>query len=295
MNPGTFIQLVIDGLSTGSIYAALALAIVLVNQATGLINFAQGGMAVLSAYIAWALNGFGVPLVLAILAAIVISFFMGALIERYLIRRFERGDPDTAVVVTIGLLTFITGLCAWIWTYNNRLFPSLFPLETIRIGGAVISVRSLGTIIVIVVIMLLLQALFLGTKLGLALRAVAINPGSAAFSGINVGRNLMVGWGLAAVLGAVAGVLVAPQLTLTPGMMDGALVYALAACILGGLSSPIGVVVAAWLIGVLENLAAVYVPFIGHDLKIAVPFILIFVVLIVRPQGLFGRKAVVRV
>ena len=292
---GTFIQLVIDGLSTGSIYAALALAIVLVNQATGLINFAQGGMAVLSAYIAWALNGFGVPILLAILAAIVASFLFGAIIERYLIRRFERGDPDTAVVVTIGLLTLITGFCAWIWTYNNRLFPSLFPLQTIQIGGAVISVRSLGTIIVIVVIMLLLQALFLGTKLGLALRAVAINPASSAFSGINVGRSLMVGWGLAAVLGAVAGVLVAPQLTLTPGMMDSALVYALAACILGGLSSPIGVVVAAWLIGVLENLAAVYIPFIGHDLKIAVPFILIFVVLIVRPQGLFGRKAVVRV
>jgi branched-chain amino acid transport system permease protein len=197
--------------------------------------------------------------------------------------------------VTIGLLTLITGFCAWIWTYNNRLFPSLFPLETIQIAGAVVSVRSLGTFIVIVACMLLLQALFLGTKLGLALRAVAINPASAAFSGVNVGRNLMIGWGLAAVLGAVAGVLVAPQLTLTPGMMDSALVYALAACILGGLSSPIGVVVAAWLIGVLENLAAVYVPFIGHDLKIAVPFILIFVVLIVRPQGLFGRKAVVRV
>ncbi|HKP06206.1 MAG TPA: branched-chain amino acid ABC transporter permease [Microbacterium sp.] len=295
MNSGTFIQLVIDGLSTGSIYAALALAIVLVNQATGLINFAQGGMAVLSAYIAWSLNGFGIPLILAIVAAIVVSFFLGALIERYLIRRFERGDPDTAVVVTIGLLTLITGLCAWIWTYNNRLFPSLFPLETIQFAGAVISVRSLGTIIVIVVIMGLMQALFLGTKLGLALRAVAINPASSAFSGINVGRNLMVGWGLAAVLGAVAGVLVAPQLTLTPGMMDSALVYALAACILGGLSSPIGVVVAAWLIGVLENLAAVYIPFIGHDLKIAVPFILIFVVLLVRPQGLFGRKAVVRV
>ena len=292
---GTFIQLVIDGLSTGSIYAALALAIVLVNQATGLINFAQGGMAVLSAYIAWALNGFGVPLVLAILLAVIASFVLGALIERYLIRRFERGDPDTAVVVTIGLLTLITGVCAWIWTYNNRLFPSLFPLETIKVAGAVISVRSLGTILVIVAIMILLQALFLGTKLGLALRAVAINPASSAFSGINVGRSLMVGWGLAAVLGAVAGVLVAPQLTLTPGMMDSALVYALAACILGGLSSPIGVVVAAWLIGVLENLAAVYIPFIGHDLKIAVPFILIFVVLIVRPQGLFGRKAVVRV
>lgn len=292
---GTFIQLVIDGLSTGSIYAALALAIVLVNQATGLINFAQGGMAVLSAYIAWAINGFGVPLILAIVASVAISFVLGAVIERYLIRRFERGDPDTAVVVTIGLLTLITGFCAWMWTYNNRLFPSLFPLETIQVAGAVISVRSLGTFIVIVAIMLLLQALMLGTKLGLALRAVAINPASAAFSGVPVGRHLMVGWGLAAALGAMAGVLVAPQLTLTPGMMDSALVYALAAVILGGLSSPVGVVVAAWLIGVLENLAAVYVPFIGHDLKIAVPFILIFVVLIVRPQGLFGRKAVVRV
>jgi branched-chain amino acid transport system permease protein len=292
---GTFIQLVIDGLTTGSIYAALALAIVLVNQATGLINFAQGGMAVLSAYVAWALNGLGIPLIVAILIAIVFSFILGAVIERYLIRRFEGGDPDTAVVVTIGLLTLITGICAWIWTYNNRLFPSLFPLETVQFAGASISVRSLGTFIVIVAMMGLLQALFLGTKLGLALRAVAINPHSSAFSGLPVGRLLMTGWGLAAVLGAVAGVLVAPQLTLTPGMMDSALVYALAACILGGLSSPVGVVVAAWLIGVLENLAAVYVPFIGHDLKIAVPFILIFVVLIIRPQGLFGRKAVVRV
>jgi branched-chain amino acid transport system permease protein len=292
---GTFIQLVVDGLSTGSIYAALALAIVLVNQSTGLINFAQGGMAVISAYIAWQLTQFGIPLLLAILLSILISFVFGALIERLLIRRFEGGDPDTAIVVTVGLLTLLTGIAAWFWSYNNKLFPSLFPLETVTIAGAVISVRSLGTIFVIVAIMVLLQLLFLGTKLGLALRAVAINPQSAAFSGMPVGLLLMVGWGLAASLGAVAGALVAPQLTLTPGMMDAALVYALAAVIIGGLTSPIGAVVAAWMIGVLENLAAVYVPIIGHDLKIAVPFILVFVVLIVRPQGLFGRKAVVRV
>lgn len=292
---GTFIQLVFDGLSTGSIYAALALAIVLVNQATGMVNFAQGGMAVLSGYLAWQGLQWGLPLLLAILVAVLASFVIGAVVERYLMRRFERGDPDTAIVVTVGLLTLITGFCAWLWSYNNRLFPSLFPLETVEILGAAVSIRSLGTIAVIVAIMILLQLLFVGTKLGLALRAVAVNPQSAAYSGLPVGRLLMVGWGLAAVLGAVAGVLVAPSLTLTPGMMDSALVYALAAVILGGLSSPIGVVVAAWLIGVLENLAAVYVPFIGHDLKIAVPFILIFVVLIVRPQGLFGRKVVVRV
>lgn len=292
---GTFVQLVVDGLSSGSVYAALALAIVLVNQATGLINFAQGGMAVLSAYIAWWLTTAGTPFVLALLVSVLASFVLGALIERFLVRRFEQGDPDTAVVVTIGLLTLITGICGWLFTYNNRQFPSLFSLDTVQFLGASVSIRSIGTTVVILAIMGLLQALFIGTKLGLALRAVAINPESAAFSGLPVGRLLMIGWGLAAVLGAVAGALVAPQLTLTPGMMDGALVYALAAVILGGLSSPVGVVVAAWLIGVLENLAAVYVPFIGFDLKVAVPFILIFVVLIVRPQGLFGRKVVVRV
>ena len=292
---GKFVQLVVDCLSQGSIYGALALAIVLVHQATGLINFAQGGMAVLAAYVAWWLTNQGVPLILAILITIVFSFVLGAVVERWLMRRFERGDPDTAVVVTIGLLTLITGICGWLWTYNNQQFPSLFSLDTVTFLGVSISIRSIGTTVVIVVAMLLLQGLFVGTKLGLALRAVAINPQSAAFSGLPVGRLLMVGWGLAAVLGAVAGVLVAPQLTLTPGMLDNALVYALAAVILGGLTSPIGVVVAAWIIGVLENLAAVYIPFIGFDLKVAVPFILIFVVLIVRPQGLFGRKTVVRV
>jgi branched-chain amino acid transport system permease protein len=292
---GKFVQLVVDGLSTGSVYGAIALAIVLVNQATGLINFAQGGMAVLAAYVAWWSTTHGVPLILAILLSIVFSFVLGAVVERWLMRRFERGDPDTAVVVTIGLLTLITGICGWLFTYNNQQFPSLFSLDTVSFLGVSISIRSIGTTVVIVVAMLLMQGLFVGTKLGLALRAVAINPQSAAFSGLPVGRLLMVGWGLAAALGAVAGALVAPQLTLTPGMLDSTLVYALAAVILGGLSSPIGVVVAAWIIGVLENLAAVYVPFIGFDLKVAVPFILIFVVLIVRPQGLFGRKVVVRV
>lgn len=292
---GTFVQLVVDGLSAGSVYAALALAIVLVNQATGLINFAQGGMAVLSAYVAYAFTQAGLPLLVAILLSVIVSFLLGAVVERFVVRRFEGGDPDTAIVATVGLLTLVTGVCAWIWGYNNRQFPSLFPIEAVPFLGASVSLRSIGTTLAIVAIMIVLQVLFIGTKLGLALRAVAVNPQSAAFSGLPVGRLLMIGWGLAAALGAVAGALVAPSLTLTPGMMDSALVYALAAVILGGLSSPVGVVVAAWLIGVLENLAAVYVPFIGYDLKVAVPFALIFVVLIVRPQGLFGRKSVVRV
>lgn len=292
---GTVIQLVVDGLALGSVYGAIALAIVLVNQSTGMINFAQGGMAVLSAYLAFAFLGLGLPLILAIILSVAASFVIGALIERFIMRRFMGGAEHTQVVVTVGLLTLFTGICGWLWSYNNLQFPSLFPSSSFNLLGAAISWRSLGTFLVIAAIMVLLQLLFQRTKLGLALRAVADNRQSAAFAGLPVGRLLMIGWGLAAALGAVAGALVAPRLSLTPGMLDTTLVYALAAVILGGISSPLGVVVAAWLIGVLENLAAVYVPVIGYDLKIAVPFILLFVVLLLRPQGLFGRKTVVRV
>lgn len=292
---GTVIQLVVDGLALGSVYGAIALAIVLVHQSTGMINFAQGGMAVLSAYFAFTFLGLGLPLILAIILSVAGSFVLGAVIERFIMRRFMGGAEDTQVVVTVGLLTLFTGICGWLWSYNNHQFPSLFPSSAFNVMGAAISWRSLGTFLVIAAIMILLQLLFQRTKLGLALRAVADNRQSASYSGLPVGRLLMVGWGLAAALGAVAGALVAPRLSLTPGMLDTTLVYALAAVILGGITSPLGVVVAAWLIGVLENLAAVYIPVIGHDLKIAVPFILLFVVLLLRPQGLFGRKTVVRV
>ncbi len=291
-----FIQLVIEGLSTGSIYAALALAIVLVNRATGIINFAQGGMAVLSTFVAYALVvRLNLPLGVAILGAVVFAFVLGAAIERVIVRPFERGDPDTAVVVTIGLFVLIGGIAAFFFGYEPRQFPSFFGTITINLGGVFVSLRSLGTIVVLVVVVGLLQLLFRGTKLGLAMRAVADNPQSASLSGLPVSRLLMIGWGLASVLGVVAGVLVAPQLFVSPGMLDFVLVYALAAAILGGLDSPLGAVVAAWFIGVVENLAGAYIDFIGNDLKIAVPFLVMIIILIVRPQGLFGRKVVVRV
>ncbi|CCG03457.1 branched-chain amino acid ABC transporter permease [Blastococcus saxobsidens] len=290
-----FIQVVVDGLSNGAIYAALALAIVLVHQATGLINFAQGAMAVFATFLAYALTRAGVPVLLALLAAVVFGFVLGALIERGVMRHFEGGDPDTAVVATIALLVLLSGVSALFFGYEPHPFPSLFPNETIGVLGAFVSLRSIGTIAVLIVIMVLLQLLFRTTKLGLAMRAVADNPQSSALSGLPVSRLLMIGWGLAAALGAIAGVLVAPQLFISPGMLDFVLVYALAAAILGGLDSPIGAVVAAAFIGVAEGLAGAYVDFIGDDLKIAVPFIAVIVILIVRPQGLFGRKVTVRV
>jgi len=289
------IQLIVEGFATGSIYGALALAIVLVNRSTGLINFAQGSMGVLSTFVAFGLIQLGVPLLVAMLAAFVFAFLLGAGVERFVVRRFERGDPDTAVVVTIGLFVFIAGIAALLFGYEPRQFPSLFPPQSINIAGVFVSMRSVGTIIVLIAVMILLQLLFRFTKLGLAMRAVADNPQSAGLSGLPVSRLLMIGWGLAAVLGAIAGVLVAPQLFISPTMLDFALVYALAAAILGGLDSPVGAVVAGWFIGIVENLAGAYVDVIGDDLKIAVPFIFMLIILIVRPQGLFGRKVTVRI
>lgn len=290
-----FIQLIVDGLATGAIYAALALAIVLVNRATGLINFSQGAMAVMATFVAFAVTRAGAPILVGLLVAVAFAFVLGAVLERFVVRRFEGGDPDTAVVVTIGLLVLLSGISAAFFGYEPQPFPSLFPLETVNILGVFVSLRSVGTITVLLIAMVLLQLLFRTTKLGLAMRAVADNPTSAALSGLPVSRLLMIGWGLASILGAIAGVLVAPKLFISPGMLDFALVYALAAAILGGLDSPMGAVFAAGFIGVVENLAAAYVEFIGDDLKVAVPFAAMIVILIIRPQGLFGRKAVVRV
>jgi Branched-chain amino acid ABC-type transport system, permease components len=299
---GTFVQLVVDGLAQGSLYAALALAIVLVNQATGLINFAQGAMAVLGSYLGLTVHNVVAVIhpIVGILAGIVVavaaSFGLGALIERFVMRRFQGGEEDTKVVATIGLLTLITGVIGIVWGFNFIPYPFFFNSgASFTVGGISVSVWSLTTFLTILALMGVLQLLFSRTKLGLGLRAVADNAPSSALSGIRVGRMLMIGWGLAAALGTIAGILLAAKVQLNPGNFDPILVYALAAVIIGGLDSPIGAVLAAWAIAVLENLAGTYVSWIGHDLKIAVPFILLFVILILRPQGLFGRKVVVRV
>jgi branched-chain amino acid transport system permease protein len=289
------VQQVIDGLATGSIYGALALALVLVHRATGVVNFAQGQMAVVSTFVAWSLTTVGAPVIAAIAVAVLFSLLFGAAVERLVMRRFERESPMIAVVVTVGLLVFLNGLSALVWGYDIKPFPPLFSGGTLRVGGVTIAIASLGSIAVLVAVVVALQALFMRTRLGLALRAVADNPESSSLSGLPVGTLLMVGWGLAAGLGAVAGCLVAPKIYLDPNMLAGVIVYALAAAILGGLDSPLGAVVAAWIIGVTENLAGTYIGFIGNDLRVAVPLLLIVLVLLLRPQGLFGGREVVRV
>jgi branched-chain amino acid transport system permease protein len=289
------VQQVIDGLATGSIYGALALALVLAYRATGVVNFAQGQMAVVSTFLAWSLVSSGLGVIAAVAVTVVASLVFGAAVERVVMRRFQRESTTIAVVATVGLLVLLNGLSAVIWGYDIKPFPPVFSTGTLRAGGVSVAFASLGNIAVLVGVVLVLHVLLMRTRLGLALRAVADNPDSSALSGLPVGQLLMIGWGLAAGLGALAGCLVAPKIYLDPNMLAGVLVYALAAAVLGGFDSPLGAVVAGWIIGVSENLAGTYLSFIGDDLRVAVPLLLTVLVLLLRPQGLFGRREVVRV
>ena len=289
-----FVQVVVDGVATGSIYAAVALALVLIFRSTGIVNFAQGEMAMFSTFVAWALYEAGVPLGLAVLSTLALSFLAGMAIERSLIRHFEGGEPLTLVIVTLGLFILLNGLAGWIWGFENRSFPSLFSDDAVTVGGVRLSVESLGIVAVLLGVVGLLFLLFQRTKIGLAMRAAALNPQSSELVGVRVGTMLMLGWGLAAALGALAGVLVAPRLFLDVNLMGSVLIYAFAAAALGGFDSALGAVVGGWVIGVSENLAGTYVDFIGADLKILVPLGIIFVVLLVRPAGLFCTREVAR-
>ena len=291
---GRFLQVVVDGIADGSIYGTLALALVLIFRSTGIVNFAQGEMAMFSTFIAWGLHQGGQPLWLAIAAALALSFLGGMVIERVLIRPVEGSSPLTLLIVTLGLFILVNAAAGWIWGFTNRGFPRAFPSGFVRVGEVGLSIESLGIIAVLLAVAGLLGLLFQRTKLGLGLRAAAQNPESSRLVGIRVGRMLMLGWGLAALLGALAGVLVAPRLFLDVNLMGGVLVYAFAGAALGGFDSPLGAVVGSWIIGVTENLAGTYVEAIGPDLKVLVPLGIIFAVLLVRPSGLFGSPEVTR-
>jgi branched-chain amino acid transport system permease protein len=289
-----FIQLVIDGIADGSVYGAVALALVLIFRSTGIVNFAQGEMAMFSTFISWGLWQAGFPVALAVLSAVVLSFLGGMLIERAVIRPVEGGEPLALVIVTLGLLILINSLAGWIWGFNNRSFPSLFGDDSITVGDVRIDVESLGIIAVMLAVVGIVYLIFNRTKIGLAMRAVSMNPESSRLSGVSVGRTLMVGWGLAAAVGALAGALVASRLFLDVNFMASVLIYSFAAATLGGFDSPFGAVVGGWIIGVAETLAGYYIDFIGADLKILVPLAIILGVLMVRPSGLFGSPEVAR-
>ena len=280
------------GLATGGVYASLALALVMIYQATNHINFAQGEMAMFSAYLAWTLINRGMPYWIAFLITVVLSFVAGMAIERLVIRRVEKAPILTVVIVFLGMSFILNSLAGWIFGYTIQVFPSPFPEEP-PFGNPFINSHELGIVVVTLMMVGALAAFFRFTPVGLALRGAAANGESAALCGIRVSSMLALGWGLAAAIGAVAGMLVAPIVYLDPNMMAGVLMYAFAAALLGGIDSPVGAVVGGFALGVLENLAGAYV--IGTELKLTVALVTIVTVLVVRPAGLFGKVLVTRV
>jgi len=289
------VQQVVSGLATGGIYASLALALVMIYQATDVVNFAQGSMAMFSTYLAWSMLQAGVPYWIAFCVTLLIAFAGGLVIERVVIRPVENAPILAIVIVTLGLLVILVSVAGWIYSYIQKPFPSPFPDRPLKIGNVVFGAHDLGAIGITLVVLLLLFLFFRYTTLGLAMRAVAQNPVSSRLCGIRVSWMLGLGWGLAAVFGAVAGLMVAPVVFLDPNMMGGIQLYAFAAATVGGFTSPLGAVVGGLLVGVTENLVGTYVSFIGTELKLTVALAMIIIVLLVKPSGLFGRTTVRRV
>jgi branched-chain amino acid transport system permease protein len=286
-----FLHQVLSGLATGGIYASLALALVMIYQSTHHINFAQGEMAMFSTYLAWTLIDGGMSWWLAFVITVGASFAAGMLIERVLIRPVEHAPLLTVVIVFIGLLVIFNSVAGWIFSYTIKSFPSPFPAQAVF--GGLMSAHELGAIGVTLLVLVLLFLFFRYTPLGLAMRAVAQNPISSRLAGIRVGWMLALGWGLAAAIGAIAGMMVAPIIYLDPNMMSGVLLYAFAAALLGGIDNPAGAVVGGFIVGVVENVMGAFV--IGTELKLTVALVVIIVVLLVKPTGLFGRVFVTRV
>ena len=282
---------VFAGLATGGIYASLALALVMIYQATHLVNFAQGEMAMFTTYIAWSLINAGVPYWLAFAVTVLFAFVFGVLVERLVIRPVENAPVLAVVVVFIALLLILNSVTGWIYTYTIKTFPSPFPEQPVF--GKYLSSHEAGAIGITLVVLALLYSFFRFTPLGLAMRAAAQNPESSRLVGIRVGWMLALGWGLAAAVGAVAGMMVAPIVYLDPNMMGGVLLYAFAAALVGGIDNPMGAVIGGFLVGVLENVLGAFV--IGNELKLSVALVIIIGVLLVKPSGFFGRVQVTRV
>ena len=290
-----FIQQVVSGIATGAIFASLALALVLVYRAMDVANFAQGEMETFSTFISYSLIEYvHLDFWTAFVITVVLSFVLGVGIERLLIKPFEGAPVLTLVIVTLGLFTMFNGVTGLIWGYVFKSYRGAFPSEPVRFGGLYVNTQDLGVLAVVLVMLLLLYLFFSRTKIGLAMRAASLYPESSRLLGVRVGWMLALGWGLAASVGAVSGMMVAPIIYLDPNMMQSILLFAFAAAVLGGIESPLGAVVGGVAIGIVLALVGTYIPG-GQDLRLAFGLIVIVVVLLLRPAGLFGRVAVRRV
>ena len=289
-----FTNQVLAGIATGAIYACMALAVVMIYQAIDHLNFAQGEMAMFSTFIAWQLIQWGVPYWVAFVLTLAISFAGGIIIERALFKPLANAPILTHVAGFIALFAIINSVAGLTWDFTIKQFPSPFGSRPF-LGSQLISTHQAGMIGVTIVLLLLLYIFFRFTRIGLAMRAAASLPESARLVGINVGWMIALGWGMASAIGAIAGMLIAPIVFLEPNMMGGVLLYGFVSAVLGGLTSPFGAVIGGFLVGIFENLVGTYIPGVGNELKLPIALALIVTVLVVKPNGLFGRAVVQRV
>jgi branched-chain amino acid transport system permease protein len=291
-----FFQQLVFGLALGSVYGSLALALVLIHRTTRVVNFAQGEMAMFTTFICWSLiTNHGLSFWPAFFVTCLAAFAIGVGVERVVIRPFEHSSPLALILVTIALFVIFNGLAAWIWSPEQRAFVGPFSAKPFDVAGVAISRQDIGVLVVTLLTVLVLWSFFRFTKLGLAMRAAAIGPEASRLLGVRVEWMYALGWGLAAVLGAVCGMMVAPVVFLSPAMMQAVLIYAFAAAVLGGIDSPVGAVVGGLLLGVGTTLLSAYVGFISSDLDLPIAFAVLITVLLFRPAGLFGRVVVRRV
>lgn len=286
-------QQILSSLATGSISASMALAMVTIYDAIDHLNFAQGEMAMFSALVAWQLMQWGVPYWPAFAITVALSMLAGAAIERIVFKPLHDAPVLSHVVVFIALYAILNSLAGYIWDFTIKPFPS--PFGSAALWGGLISAHQLGTLATTLVMLALVWVFFRFSRVGLAMRAAAANPVSARLVGIRVGWMVALGSGLAAGIGAVAGILIAPVVFLEPNMMLGILLYGFAGAVLGGLTSPGGAVLGGLAVGVIENLAGTYIPVIGNELKLPIALVLIVAALVVKPSGVFGRRILVRV
>jgi branched-chain amino acid transport system permease protein len=288
-----FLHQVLAGVATGGIYACIALALVMIYQAIDSLNFAQGEMAMFSTFVAWQLMRWGLPYWAAFALTIAVSFAAGVAIERVAFAPLARASVLSHVAAFIALLVILNSLAGFIWDFGVKPFPS--PFGTRPLLRHLVSAHDAGMIAVTALLLVLLYLFFHHSRIGLAMRAAAADPQSARLVGVRVGRMVALGWGMAAAIGAVAGMLIAPVVFLEPHMMLGILLYGFAAAVVGGLTSPGGAVVGGVALGVVENLAGTYVPYVGRELKLTIALVVVVALLSVRSGGLFGRRVTSRV
>jgi len=294
LSSSIFAQQTEAGLAQGVIYSSLALALVLIYRATEVINFAQGEMAMATTYIAYQLTLWGLSYWVAFFLTLGIAFVFGFVVQVTLIRPVQQ-SVIAVVIVTIGLFILIDGLVTWKWGADLKFMAAPFGNRLYHVGTVTIARQDLGTLIVTIGSVVLLWLLFQYTKLGLAMRAAALRPAAASLVGVRVRWMLAVGWGLAAVLGAVAGLMTEPTTFLQPTMMQAVLLYAFAAAVLGGLESPVGAVVGGIALGIFLNLIGQYVGFATSELRLPIAFAVLLGVLLLKPTGLFGHRKARRV